>query len=419
MKAHDPRAKTVSFFKQQRDLHLLDLSPRYQRNVVWPDSSQAYLIDSILKNLPIPPVFMETNTTSDGTTKYAIIDGKQRLESIFRFLEGKLTLPSEMSPTGAPATFQDLPEHMRTALYSYPISVIELESASSFAIRDMFNRLNRNVAKLTAQELRHAIYFDKPIYALLDKLAKNRFWDETNFFARSTANRMGDVEYISQLLFALLAGAPLPGEKGAIDNQYRTFDQEEHDSRALERGFKRILKLIREVLPYLPSTRFKQAGDFYGLFVALVELESEYAFVEKGQITRVLLRFGRTVDKMAAGHRVSDQKVIDYHSSVVEGPSKLRKRRERVDILELLLIPKLRQKDQRRSFTQVERRIIWSSDEKHLCHLCARTVRQFDQYEPDHVEPHGVGGRTKIENAKIAHRDCNRARGARPVPAAS
>ena len=415
MKVNDPNPKKVSFFKQQRDLRLLDLSPKYQRNVVWPDSSKAYLIDTMLKHLPIPPVFMETRTSPDGTTNYAIIDGKQRLESIFRFLDGDLTLPPAMSPTGTAARFQDLAEHDRTGLYSYQISVIELEGATSEAIRDMFRRLNRNVAKLTAQELRHAIYFDKPIYTLLDRLAKNRFWDEVSFFSRATANRMGDIDYISQLAFALLANAPLPGEKAAIDEQYRSFDQQEHDLKAIERRFNRILKLVRELLPDLQSTRFRQGSDFYGLFVALVELESEYAFVEKDRVSQALLTFAHVVDRLAGGEPTSNQDVARYHSSVVEGPSKIRKRRDRVNLLEHILIPHLRQRDQKRAYTEVERRIIWSRDDDHLCHICGRKVRQFDEYEPDHVEPYGVGGGTKIENARIAHRECNRRRGAKPL----
>ena len=411
MIAQEPTSLPVSFFKLQLDMRLLDLTPKYQRNVVWPASSQAYLIDTILKKLPIPPVFMETRTTPEGVTRYAIVDGKQRLESIFRFINGEFELPAGISPTGEPAKFLGLPVEMRTALYSYKISVIELEDASSEAIRDMFNRLNRNVARLTPQELRHAIYFDKPIYNLLDRLTRNRFWDDTAFFPRSTANRMGDVEYISQLVFALVSGSPLAGEKGAIDKQYIDFDREDHDLRAIERRFNRLLRLVSDLLPDLKSTRFKQAADFYGLFVALVELEAEYVFPDKQTIGQAIKRFGQAVDRLASGEPSKDQNVVRYHSSVVEGASKIRKRRDRVDILECILIPELRQKDQKRSFTDIERRIIWASDDRHICHICGREVRQFAEYEPDHVEPHALGGATKIENARIAHRDCNRRRG--------
>ena len=415
MQVKEPTGLPISFFKQQRELRLLDLSPRYQRNVVWPDSSQAYLINTILNRLPIPPVFVETRTSPEGVTKYAIIDGKQRLESIFRFIDGQLTLPDKWSPTGEPATFQDLPEAERAYLYSYKISAIQLEGATSEAIRDMFNRLNRNVAKLTAQELRHAIYFDKPIYALLERLAKNPFWDDASLFSRATANRMGDVEYISQLAFAVVEGGPLAGEKGAIDNQYRIFDKQQHDLKKVERKFNRVLKLIPELLPDIKSTRFTKAADFYGLFVAILELEPEYAFPDKASLGRVLKKFAKAVDQVQTGEPTPDQNVIRYHSSVVEGPSKIRKRRDRIDILQRLAIPELKQKDERRSFTEVEKRIIWASDDKHLCQICGRTVREFSQYEPDHMEPHGLGGLTKIENARISHRECNRQRGARPL----
>lgn len=34
----------------------LELSPKYQRNNVWNDKAKAYLIDTIIRGLPIPPI---------------------------------------------------------------------------------------------------------------------------------------------------------------------------------------------------------------------------------------------------------------------------------------------------------------------------------------------------------------------------
>ena len=62
----------------------------YQRDKVWSEEKKSFLIDSILKNYPIPPVFLRLRINKDtGATTYDVIDGKQRLTTIRDFIEGK------------------------------------------------------------------------------------------------------------------------------------------------------------------------------------------------------------------------------------------------------------------------------------------------------------------------------------------
>src|SRR5882757_10098565 len=62
----------------------LDLAPGFQRQSVWKERDRAKLIDSILRNYPIPAIFLYRQS-NDGQLGFAVIDGKQRLESIFMF----------------------------------------------------------------------------------------------------------------------------------------------------------------------------------------------------------------------------------------------------------------------------------------------------------------------------------------------
>lgn len=61
----------------------LDLNPSYQRDNVWSTSDSQLLIDSILRGIPIPSIIL---TEVEADSKFQIVDGKQRLTAILRFI---------------------------------------------------------------------------------------------------------------------------------------------------------------------------------------------------------------------------------------------------------------------------------------------------------------------------------------------
>ena len=66
----------------------IKLDPEYQRDVVWPDAKMIGLIDSVFRNFYVPPVIFSVVSHDDGSEKRICIDGKQRLTSIQRFMDG-------------------------------------------------------------------------------------------------------------------------------------------------------------------------------------------------------------------------------------------------------------------------------------------------------------------------------------------
>ena len=54
------------------------------QDVVWPETKQIGIIDSIFRNFYIPPVIFSVNTYEDGSETKTCIDGKQRLTSIHK-----------------------------------------------------------------------------------------------------------------------------------------------------------------------------------------------------------------------------------------------------------------------------------------------------------------------------------------------
>ena len=87
----DSNKLVISEFYENDKAGKYEYSTVYQREKVWSEDKKSFLIDSILKNYPIPLVFFRMKIDPDtGITKYDVIDGKQRLTTIRDFVEGKI-----------------------------------------------------------------------------------------------------------------------------------------------------------------------------------------------------------------------------------------------------------------------------------------------------------------------------------------
>jgi hypothetical protein len=75
----------IQTFVQRARNGQLDLSPSYQRADVWPTGDAQRLIESILRGIPLPSVII-LEKVADGRTAYEVVDGKQRLTSVLRFI---------------------------------------------------------------------------------------------------------------------------------------------------------------------------------------------------------------------------------------------------------------------------------------------------------------------------------------------
>ena len=90
---------SIASFHEQNQLQKYNYNPPYQRRSVWSEEKQSYFIDSILRNFPIPPIFLHRKIDSDtGKTNFDVIDGKQRLTAIARFINNEIPSANEYGP---------------------------------------------------------------------------------------------------------------------------------------------------------------------------------------------------------------------------------------------------------------------------------------------------------------------------------
>ena len=83
--------QTISWFYDLYKREVLDLDPPYQRKSVWNQKYRDYFIDTLLLDYPCPAIFLYEEINEEGKAKYFVVDGKQRLTTIFEFIDRGLT----------------------------------------------------------------------------------------------------------------------------------------------------------------------------------------------------------------------------------------------------------------------------------------------------------------------------------------
>ena len=234
----DSNKMVISEFYENDKAGKYEYSAVYQREKVWSEEKKSFLIDSILKNYPIPPVFFRMKIDPDtGITKYDVIDGKQRLTTIRDFIDGKIVLPDDFGDdrignselNGASFVDLDQYEKYKKQFWRYRIPVIFIETDDVELIKNVFDRLNRNGEPLMPQELRHAQYGETSLYRIIDELAEQSNWKEI-YERVLEIDRMEDKEFVSELIFLQLVRKIIPYTKETLDELYKKWSDSIDDN---------------------------------------------------------------------------------------------------------------------------------------------------------------------------------------------
>jgi Protein of unknown function DUF262 len=144
-----PMSRRVPILKLERsilEMHrrkaasTLDLRRGFRSDLAWSSVAQSRLVESVLLRIPLPAIHVAE--ARDGSMR--IIDGLQRLTSLFRFLEGNLALEKlGLLPELDDKRFRDLDIRMRRRYEDSPLTVMILGAGAdpSLAV-DLYNRMN-------------------------------------------------------------------------------------------------------------------------------------------------------------------------------------------------------------------------------------------------------------------------------------
>ncbi len=181
-----PRA-TVSYLHAQR--LEIDTNPSYQRQgAIWSVAKQQLLIDSLINGFDIPKIYFHQfpvpKQVQGRKIRYALVDGKQRLEAVFDFLENFFPLSEDFvyledeTVHAGGLTYRGLVEkytHLISLLNATALDVVTIRTDDIELIEELFSRLNEAVP-LNAAEKRNALGGPMPI--TVRDLARVAFFTE-------------------------------------------------------------------------------------------------------------------------------------------------------------------------------------------------------------------------------------------------
>ncbi|MET7909768.1 DUF262 domain-containing protein [Streptomyces avermitilis] len=316
------RTRSIDFsFNELADMHEsgeLIIDPDFQRVFRWSEGARSRFIESLLLELPIPPIFLiETDER-----EYELIDGLQRISSFLHFrgeVEGEDALVlSECDIVEAlnGRTYANLPRALQIKLKRSYVRAEILRKGSDPRLRYyMFKRLNTGGAPLSMQEVRNATIrllsndFNHFIMGLSDdadfadcistisSTASDRRFDEElvlRFFAFK--NSMEDYRHdIADFLTAYMEGVSDPLEPLSFD-----YDQEEQIFRKTFKVIRRLGEILgygsrilgtvsRTGVPRRQFSVFHYEGIALGLqrVIDRVDLDNEEQLAQLAQVVKI------------------------------------------------------------------------------------------------------------------------------------
>lgn len=196
----------------------IDLQPEYQRGYIWSADFKDKLLYSIIKCYPIGNVSLRVRTEKNKKgAMQEVVDGQQRLTTIYKFIENEYTIQSEISKDiiryiieymgedsdeklvklkkklnnkgKVSVSFKQLPQAIQDNILAYNISITNITNATDREITEYFRYL-QNQERLRAGELLNSIpdtELEKYLNQINDKdslLAKLSFQNKRKQFDR-------------------------------------------------------------------------------------------------------------------------------------------------------------------------------------------------------------------------------------------
>lgn len=415
-KVHSEKSdRTIFELSRQHKRGRLKLNPEFQRYYIWDDVTASRLIESVFLEVPIPIIYL---AEENGGT-YSIIDGQQRLRSLFEFLDNDLTLKGlQVFKELNGKEYRGLSADLQNKLENYTIRVIEIRKESHPAVKfEIFERLNRGSFKLNNQELRNCIYRGR-YNSLLKELAEDK---DFMFLLglKQPHKRMFDRELVLRFLSfyhsTYLKYTPPMKRFFNLDMEKYKDLAPEHENE-LRTVFKKSVQMTKMVFGnnafkrFMPGTE-KDLNGFWekrkinqALFDIIMFGFTQY---EKNQIVGLT----DSIREELIWLMTHDKEFIDSILISTSSRDKVYTRFEKWihSLKEVLGAPT----KEERNFTLSLKEQLFNANPTCAISTCNQRIHTLDDAEVDHIEFYWKGGKTIPSNARLVHRYCNRARGGR------
>lgn len=414
----DPPTGTLSLAKNDRSLSefhrwhtkgRIIVDPEWQRRYVWDRKRASRLIESFLIELPVPVIYLATNQDN----QYEVIDGLQRLTSVFDFFDNKFSLIGlEIRPDLNGHKFSSLPRDIQGKLEDTTLRTFELAQTT---FKDLmfiiFERLNTGGVALNEMEIRNCLYRGSLNSLIRDLCTNDDFKRCIN--QKNIDRRMTDRALVLRFLafHQLTYKKARKGLKAFFNEFFDTYKNANQDKlREFERVFKGSMKAAYSIFGNhgfrLRRISDQGAGEWLPrsnatVFQVIATSFAEYdhnALIKSGdKISEAYLDLMYTDEKWveAVSRSTGDFNKIEYTFQTWENRLK-----------EIMKVSESR--DRQRLFSKELKAELFKQNP--TCSLCSGQIVTIADAALDHDRQYWLGGKTIPENARLAHRQCNNTR---------
>lgn len=242
----------------------LILQPAFQRNFVWNSEHKEKFIETILKGLPIPEIYIAQSgiDVEKIETQEVVVDGQQRLSTIVQYIDE----PDGSSVFGSIVPkYKDLKDERRDFL-NYNIVIRDLGDIDSDVIREIFKRINSTQYSLNQVELHNAVY-DGKFISTAKEILQNINTKNLPFLTESKITRMEDLYFVLSLMSTIENDGYFSLDT-EIERYIVKYNDNYEQGKEITDIFISNFKLIEELELSIDSIWFR-ASNFFTLFVEL------------------------------------------------------------------------------------------------------------------------------------------------------
>lgn len=389
----------------------IDTNPDFQRPAVWSLGQKQLLIDTILRGYDIPKLYWRK--LGNNPEQYEVVDGQQRLRTIFEFHAGEFSLAKDADDIDgivvAKMHYEDLPEELRHRFDNYDLDVIVLTDTSEDEVREMFLRL-QNGTSLKAQEKRNAM--PGKMRTFIKDLAQHVFFTRCAF-----TNSRFTYDLVAAKVTAIeLNGGPCHVRNANLNKMYEAC-QDFDSSSAKARKIRQVLGFLSQA--FTEKTPELTEHSVISLYAVVSHCLEKYAFKGRQDALRKwFIQF--EITRASQDDLPTDQVDLDLlaykerTSHSTDAQDSIQWRHDFLLRRFFQAVPDIEAKDKQRLFSHEQRLAIFRRDNC-LCQLrlkCEGVKCEWDAWEADHKIPWSQGGKTTVENGQIACLACNSTKGA-------
>ncbi|MBF8982780.1 DUF262 domain-containing protein [Lutibacter sp. B2] len=306
----------------------LKLQPGFQRKLVWNPKHKESFIETILSELPFPEVYTAIGEIDlkTQTTEVLVVDGQQRLSTIYEYIMGADTLKYENIKR-----FTDLSPDEQTKFFYYVVVVRDLGHIPIKKIKDIFKRINSVDYALEAMEINNALYDGEYINTAKSILEKLKLYSAIK---ENEIMRMKDLEFVLAIMVTNDLEAYFPGYK-EIEGYVDRYNDLYEDKDKTLKNFDMIIALLNKINLKEDSIWINSKSCYFTLLVELLKVIDKISIEKHAEIVaQKLEELEQHIMKNKDFKKEDSNKYSIFYKAMYQGTSSKKNRRIRGALLE-------------------------------------------------------------------------------------